>query len=322
MKKPRSEFHNMHLSSASQQRAQGGQVITFAESLSDVLRLAIAQPMLLISLAFNVCLGQGVSAAVTSLVNAERTFAAMSEQNGMKKAFLTFLADDGVIFRPGPVNGKQVWQKQEETTARLSWHPTVACVAASGDLGFTSGPWVYTPEAHLDQPPRYGHYVSVWKKRKDGEWRVAADIGITHDYSSVPDSLRVLSPSVLSLQKRSRLQERKSLFSAERRLSELASAEGLAAALARFLADDGSVYRDGQMPLVGRHHALEEKQGFDSRISFRVMFAALSRACDFAYTYGSYAVVAQKDTAGFFLRVWRKNESGEWKVVVDVSTKR
>ncbi|PYM05340.1 MAG: hypothetical protein DMD82_11400, partial [Candidatus Rokuibacteriota bacterium] len=45
-----------------------------------------------------------------SLVASERAFAAMSVQKGMRDAFLEFLADDAIIFRPLPVIGKPIWQ--------------------------------------------------------------------------------------------------------------------------------------------------------------------------------------------------------------------
>ncbi len=279
------------------------------------------QVMFLLVLALDGGFGQSGSASVSSLVEAERAFAAMSETDGMKKAFLTFLADDAVIFQPGPVNGKSVWREREETTARLTRHLTLACVSSSGDLGVTSGPWMYTPEAHLDQPPRYGQFVSVWRKQTNGTWKVVADIGITHDYSSLRDSFEVLAPPVPPKKRRSSLQEKEILLSAERRLSALSSFEGTVAAFAHALAEDGRVYRDGMMPLVGRDEAQKHMRTSDMKISFHVVFSSLARAHDLAYTYGRYRLAGRNSTVGYFLRVWRRNRSGNWKVIVDVGVK-
>jgi ketosteroid isomerase-like protein len=283
--------------------------------------IRLGQVMFLLVLAVEGGFGQVPSASLNALVEAERSFAAMSEKDGMKKAFLTFLADEAVIFQPNPVNGKSVWQEREETTARLTWHPTLACVSSSGDLGVTSGPWMYTPEAHLDQPPRYGQFVSVWRKQTDGMWKVVADIGITHDYSSLRDSFTVLAPPVPPKKRRSSLHEKEILLSAERRLSALSSSKGIAAALAHSLADDGRVFRDGMTPLVGRDEALEHIRTSDMKISFHVVFSFLARAYDLAYTYGRYRLAGQNSTAGYFLRVWRRNGSGDWRVIVDVGVK-
>src|SRR3989441_7013168 len=40
----------------------------------------------------------------------QRAYARAAATKGTRDAFLEFLADDGIIFQPGPVNGKQFWQ--------------------------------------------------------------------------------------------------------------------------------------------------------------------------------------------------------------------
>ena len=42
-----------------------------------------------------------------AVVEAERAFARAAATKGTRDAFLEFLAGDGIIFQPGPVNGKQ-----------------------------------------------------------------------------------------------------------------------------------------------------------------------------------------------------------------------
>lgn len=46
------------------------------------------------------------SAALESLVNTERAFAGASEEKGTREAFMAFIADDGILFRPTAVRGK------------------------------------------------------------------------------------------------------------------------------------------------------------------------------------------------------------------------
>src|SRR4051812_3029105 len=50
--------------------------------------------------------------AVRALVDAERNFSQAGQEKGTRAAFLEFLADDAIVFRPGPVNGKEVWSKR------------------------------------------------------------------------------------------------------------------------------------------------------------------------------------------------------------------
>ena len=45
--------------------------------------------------------------AVTTLAETERAFAKTCEEKGTREAFLAFIAEDGNLFRPTAVKGKQ-----------------------------------------------------------------------------------------------------------------------------------------------------------------------------------------------------------------------
>ncbi len=53
--------------------------------------------------------------AARAMVDAERKFYQTGQEKGTRAAFLAFLADDGIVFRPGPLNGKEAWGKRPET---------------------------------------------------------------------------------------------------------------------------------------------------------------------------------------------------------------
>src|SRR4249920_702475 len=115
-----------------------------------------------------------------TLVAAERAFAKRSVEHGMRDAFLAYMAEDGVVFRPTAVNARAVWQPRPPSTATLAWEPEYAEVSASGDLGYTTGPWQFTG-AGATTPSDFGHFISVWRRGGDGTWKVVADIGIGHE---------------------------------------------------------------------------------------------------------------------------------------------
>ncbi|PYX88395.1 MAG: nuclear transport factor 2 family protein, partial [Acidobacteria bacterium] len=51
-------------------------------------------------------------------------------------------------------------------------------MAASGDLGYTYGTFEFRAKDKDGHPiVRYGKYATVWKKQKDGTWKVAMDMG-------------------------------------------------------------------------------------------------------------------------------------------------
>jgi ketosteroid isomerase-like protein len=52
-------------------------------------------------------------------------------------------------------------------------------MAASGDLGYTYGTYVLTSkDKDKDGKPivEHGRYLTIWKKQKDGIWKVAVDM--------------------------------------------------------------------------------------------------------------------------------------------------
>ena len=60
---------------------------------------------------------------------------------------------------------------------KISWHVDRADVARSGDLGYTSGAYEMTFKDATGKPVSdKGKYVTVWKKQKDGTWKVLLDI--------------------------------------------------------------------------------------------------------------------------------------------------
>src|SRR6266478_4595379 len=147
-----------------------------------------------------------------AVVEAERAFARAAATKGTRDAFLEFLGGDGIIFQPGPVNGKQFWQARASRKGLLSWEPiladdarlfrensfpavgkqaalallstkkgilrwqpTMADISHSGDLGYTYGTYDLKG-ASADQKPEHGNYVRVWKRQMNGRWKVVIDI--------------------------------------------------------------------------------------------------------------------------------------------------
>lgn len=77
-----------------------------------------------------------------ALIHTERSFASYTVANGIKKGFLQFLDSSGLVF-PGAdaVNGISFHSKSPGNTAVLNWGPEYAVISASGDFGFTTGPY-------------------------------------------------------------------------------------------------------------------------------------------------------------------------------------
>jgi len=124
-----------------------------------------------------------VEAESRDLMETDRAFAGMAVEQGTAEAFRNFFEAEGIQFPNGlePFRGREaVYQSLLDVPEDyiLIWEPELAEVAASGDLGWT---WGYYTATYTDSTEtaikNFGKYLTVWRKQKDGTWRVRADIG-------------------------------------------------------------------------------------------------------------------------------------------------
>lgn len=114
------------------------------------------------------------------LMEVDRAFSRLSEEKGMKNAFIEYLDSNGVLLRPDqmPIIGANAIDyliQQNDTGYILTWEPNGAGIAQSGDLGFTYG--IYQVKPRSKDTSLYGTYVSIWRKEKDGKWKFVLDTG-------------------------------------------------------------------------------------------------------------------------------------------------
>jgi ketosteroid isomerase-like protein len=132
--------------------------------------------------------GAAAAGDFEDMVAAERAFAADASARNTRDAFLAAYDEDGIAFAPGPRSAQRVWEKRPTNKNKLEWAPEVAEVAASGELGYTSGPWRFTAEGD-EQPSAFGHFFTLWHKDADGKWKVLADHGVSHAQVPFPDKV-------------------------------------------------------------------------------------------------------------------------------------
>jgi ketosteroid isomerase-like protein len=93
------------------------------------------------------------------------------------RAFLDFMSESARLHRNGmfPLTGKDAIRNYFAGKAiRLDWKPVKADVASSDDLGYTYGSYELREEG-TSAVTEKGYYVRVWKRSKDGKWKVVLD---------------------------------------------------------------------------------------------------------------------------------------------------
>lgn len=120
--------------------------------------------------------------ATAAVRAADSLFSDLAYRMGTGFAFSNTAADNGVVFGSqqfvvGPDAIRSFYAGQG-TSSTLTWRPVYAAVAGSRDLGFTVGESIATglgPSGAAVQ--RFGKYLTVWKRQRDGTWKFVVDGG-------------------------------------------------------------------------------------------------------------------------------------------------
>lgn len=267
--------------------------------------------------------------ALQSIVDTERAFARMSEENGTRPAFMAFIAEDGILFRPRAVKGKQ-WMTEHplppsEKRPLLSWQPAFADVARSGDMGYTTGPWEYKADIHDATPVAWGNFLTVWKKQPDGTWKFAIDLGISNPQPAQPPITwqppKNFKPAVAgrSINVNS---ETAALLAREREFSKTSAASGAQKAFETYASDEVRMFRNDKLPFLGKTTAAAALPPSSTVWTWQPDFGDVSQAGDLGYSYGTYWLRSNDATpktleTGNYYRIWKK-QGNKWKVVADL----
>ena len=117
------------------------------------------------------------------LMDADRAFAAETAKLGLD-GWMKWFADDATLNAPkGHIRGKSALRAYYEGMFSrpgfsLAWKPFHAEVSSDGTLGYTLGTSSSTfRDAEGKEQRRDGRYVTIWRKRRNGAWKVETDLG-------------------------------------------------------------------------------------------------------------------------------------------------
>jgi ketosteroid isomerase-like protein len=264
-----------------------------------------------------------------SLVESERAFARASADSGMRQAFMSYLAEEAIVFRPEPTRGKERYVNSPEVPGMLIWQPVFADISRDGKMGYTTGPWEFRQESKNDSADGYGDYISIWKKQADNSWKVVIDVGISHPHPGY--DLRIVDletehPAVNPAQKIKPSPEINGsvLLELDQTFSNMAEGLGIQMAFQSMASPEVRLYREGSFPLVGLEFSLTWLSDFPGTYRWTPQAADVASSGDLGYTYGtgeySFETVDGLLIERFsYLRIWKIDHEGDWKLTLEVT---
>lgn len=272
--------------------------------------------------------------ALTQMVETERAFAARALVVGWKQAFLEYFSYTAIGFdggRPGNAREQVAKNPDPPKDLQLIWEPRYGDVAGNGELGYLTGPVRNILPSRNNGQPRHSNYFSVWKRERDGSFKVVMDVG-TQTPGPVPYATGFTRAPHANRFTGDYDDTTPPLGTADRLLNTALQSSQVRAYRNR-LADGVRFHRQNALPVVGQSAALTWLASQRSYSNAETQYAESARSGDLGYTWGTYsiapprAVVPQRSRGalqkvdaqvGFYLRVWVRERNGQWKVAVDV----
>jgi ketosteroid isomerase-like protein len=251
-----------------------------------------------------------------AVADAENSFARMSRETNTVNAFQHFLADDAVMFRDGEaVDGKKLWGSRKPDSTLLNWWPILADASKSGDLGYTTGPYQFFNRRSDQTPIGNGYYSTIWQKQSNGEWKIKLDLGVRLQVlKQLPTALIFADqPNITPTGSEATIKDVDNNYNSILSKSSVSVSED-------FLLSGFRLHRPLIAPSVNETAAVRKaEEGI--KFTFETLGGEKSASNDLAYSYGIALRSVNGDTRkANYLRVWKRDDSGEWRIVLDVVT--
>ncbi|MGI9626906.1 MAG: hypothetical protein ACR2QM_08735 [Longimicrobiales bacterium] len=258
---------------------------------------------------------------ITALINRDQSFAQGAASQGLAEATRAFVAADGLLFRPDPVDAALWLAEEHEEPSSIGWVPTAAALASSGDLGYTTGPFLAEVEGGQEV---HGTYLTIWQVGQDG-YRVVLDIATDGpDMGPLPEPADVTAAfEVVGVAPGAETGSAgdsaalESLKETDRGYAVAQATTGTSAALVAYAANTVRLHRAGSAPIVGSADEAASAGFADERPSTSPADGRISTSGTLGYVYGSVAVGGQADS-GNYVRIWRRDPGAAWSLALEL----
>lgn len=243
---------------------------------------------------------------------AERAFAAENAVLGVRDSFLKSMADDAIMFAPGPVSAKALYEKRPSSkTSPLSWWPQRVVAARSGDLALSVGPWAINGQ-------RGGYFATIWRREPNGSWKWVYDGGAAADPAPAPGAE---APAHLDAPAKTGEASAAVAFdkvrAGEAALAQAAETDAPGAYRAALAADAwllGPKDAEGLTPAALAERLTARPQ----RMTLTLRGGGAAKGGDFVWTHGEarWTDAQAKPQNAHYMHVWQKRPEG-WRLIFE-----
>jgi ketosteroid isomerase-like protein len=255
---------------------------------------------------------------------AQQLDAQAARNKGWRAAFLEYFAEDSIALTPDPVPARDRVRSRPVrpfSEEELTWEPKAGDVADSNDIGWLTGPSAFIDHTAAQPAPSHGNYLSIWKKQKDGEWRVYIDIG-TAVPSAVPfPTWFTHVTAVPRFKGRGDASGAASLLNADREANAaLQAADGPKQYLSRIV-EHARLHRAGTTPAVsiGSDEIARWFASNPGTMAATTTAGEAAASGELGYAYGKYDTSGAAPQHGAYARIWSRDGNGRWRIAADVT---
>lgn len=261
---------------------------------------------------------------LNAMISTEYSFASTAAEIGTRDAFLKFVADDGIIFRPNAVNGKTFLGNAPKRPGLLSWYPTFAGISRDGDMGFTTGPADFKKDKD-SSAIWFGNFSTVWQRQANGEFKFVIDMGNSNSKPTeyyVPLKYEMIDSNSSILRKGVKRIKSDELFNNDKALTMIISKMGVAPTYKKFINEESRLLRDDFYPIVGTSAIMDYFTKNSGTYTFNPIGGKISFSKDIGFTYGALTISDADNNNGKYnyMHIWKK-EGKRWIIIIDVANK-
>ena len=241
--------------------------------------------------------------------NKELEFSKACAEIGIYQATTKYISDEGILFKPGPVNGKKYQSQNHPAPIFIKTYPESVEASLAGDMGFVTGYWEQSSSKPNSSPASFGMFSTVWRKQSNGDWKVV-----------IANAIGGINPQEFQKYQMGHKWEEiecrngkneESVLKTDSKLNEAIASKN--SSLSHYYEAKHQVLQNHKIPT---DISLISLQGS----KWNSMRGITSEMHDMAYTYGSFTDSTTKKEQ-YYLRFWKKNSHNQWRVFMDLYKK-